>query len=84
VIDILCRADHRHGCGGRDLVAVAGIGAAAVLEPIRGSRHRVQLLGYGHGKQMATPVLYIGITLWCWPGSGWPRVLAGRWTAGAC
>jgi alpha-1,6-mannosyltransferase len=62
------------------LVAGAGIGAAAVLEPdpvLNGTAF--SWLGYGHGKQMATAVLYVGITLLV---LAWIRlgrdVLAGR------
>ena len=68
------------GVVGVILVAVAGIGAAAVLEPdpvLNGTGF--SWLGYGHGKQMATAVLYIGITLLV---LAWIRlgrdVLAGR------
>ncbi len=68
------------GVAGVILVAGAGIGAAAVLEPdpvLNGTA--VSWLGYGHGKQMATAVVYLGITLLV---LAWIRlgrdVLAGR------
>jgi len=68
------------GVAGVILVAGAGIGAAAVLEPdpvLNGTGF--SWLGYGHGKQMATAVLYVGITLLV---LAWIRlgrdVLAGR------
>src|SRR6266568_1696483 len=68
------------GVAGVLLVAGAGIGAAAVLEPdpvLNGTAF--SWLGYGHGKQMATAVLYVGITLLV---LAWIRlgrdVLAGR------
>ncbi|HEY0807859.1 MAG TPA: hypothetical protein VGD84_22530, partial [Pseudonocardiaceae bacterium] len=46
------------------LITGAGIGAAAVLEPdplLNGTAFG--WLGYGHGKQMATAVVFVGITL---------------------
>jgi alpha-1,6-mannosyltransferase len=68
------------GVAGVILVAGAAVGAAAVLEPdpvLNGTA--MSWLGYGHGKQMATAVVYLGITLLV---LAWIRlgrdVLAGR------
>ncbi|HEX4722358.1 MAG TPA: polyprenol phosphomannose-dependent alpha 1,6 mannosyltransferase MptB [Pseudonocardiaceae bacterium] len=52
------------GLAGTVLIAVGGIGAAAVLEPdpiLNGTAFG--WLGYGHGKQMATAVVFVGVTL---------------------
>src|SRR6266567_9290608 len=68
------------GLAGVVLIAGGGIAAAAVLEPdpvLNGTA--VSWLGYGHGKQMATAVVFVGITLLV---LAWIRlgrdVLAGR------
>jgi alpha-1,6-mannosyltransferase len=57
------------GALGTFLITGGGIGAAAVLEPdpvLTGSPF--EWLGYGHGKQMAVAVVYVGIalTVWSW------------------
>lgn len=52
------------GMAGTALIAGAGIGAAAVLEPdpiLNGTAFA--WLGYGHGKQMAVAVVFVGIAL---------------------
>ena len=52
------------GFAGTILIAAGGIGAAAVLEPdpiLNGTAFG--WLGYGHGKQMATAVVFVGVTL---------------------
>jgi alpha-1,6-mannosyltransferase len=57
------------GMLGAILMAGGGIGAASVLEPnpiLDGTAF--SWLGYGHGKQMAVAVVYVGIALivWSW------------------
>jgi alpha-1,6-mannosyltransferase len=57
------------GMVGTFLIAVGGIGAAAVLEPDPILNDTAfSWLGYGHGKQMAVAVVYVGIalTVWSW------------------
>jgi alpha-1,6-mannosyltransferase len=55
------------GLLGTVLIAAAGIGAAAVLEPdplLNGTPF--SWLRYGHGKQMATAVVFVGLALLIW------------------